>query len=62
MIEVIQSYARSMYLKRLYVEASITAKPFFEKRGFQLMEKQTVVLRGVEFINYKMKFSLSDAP
>lgn len=37
------------------VEASLTAKPFFEKIGFRLVQNQTVVKKGVEFINFMMK-------
>ncbi len=35
-------------------EASITAKPFFLAKGWQIDEQQTVILREVSFINYKM--------
>lgn len=51
----IEEYAKSQSLKRLFVEASITAKPFFSKRGFELLEQQTVTLRGVEFTNFRME-------
>ena len=34
--------------------ASITAKPFFEKRGYQVLTKQVVERAGVQMINYKM--------
>ena len=39
-------------------DASITAKPFFEKRGFIVLKKQTVETRGQTLINYKMKKAL----
>lgn len=50
----IESEARRRAVNRLYVEASITAKPFFEKMGFFVDEKQTVTIRGVDFINFRM--------
>ena len=40
---------------RLFVEASITARPFFEKHGFTVLAEQVVTLRGVEFVNYRME-------
>lgn len=42
-------------IRRVYVEASICAKPMFEKVGFSVIRKQTVSIRGVELINYKME-------
>lgn len=35
-------------------DVSITALPFFRKMGFDHQVKQTVILKGTEFINYKM--------
>jgi putative acetyltransferase len=42
-------------LARLFTEASITARPFFERRGFHMIEAQTVVRRGQELRNYRME-------
>jgi len=38
-----------------FSEASITAKPFFEKHGFRVMTEQTIVRKGVELTNFKME-------
>lgn len=38
--------------------ASITAKPFFQKRGYILITEQQVERRGVKLINYVMKKNL----
>lgn len=43
----------------LFTEASITAKPFFIKKGFVVLEEQTVTTRSVSFINYRMEKILS---
>lgn len=40
--------------------ASITARPFFEKRGYRVMKEQQVVRKGVKLTNYVMKKSLTD--
>lgn len=37
------------------VHASITARPFFEKRGYRTVARQEVFRRGVALINYKME-------
>ena len=46
--------AQDRGIAQLSAEVSITAKPFFESRGFTVSEKQVVIQRGVEMINYKM--------
>lgn len=55
----IQSRARSMGLSRLYAEVSITARPFFERSGFQVLAEQTVEVRGQTFRNYRMEKRVS---
>lgn len=40
--------------KILISDVSITAKAFFEKKGFIAVEKQINIINGVEIINYKM--------
>ena len=35
--------------------ASVTAKPFFEKRGYQVMQEQQVERKGILLTNYVMK-------
>lgn len=42
-------------LTEMYTDASITARPFFEKYGFIPLEKQEVEKEGVHFVNYKMR-------
>ncbi|MBF0306399.1 MAG: GNAT family N-acetyltransferase [Alphaproteobacteria bacterium] len=50
-------HAEAIGLARLYTEASITARPFFERRGFRLVAAQTVVRRGQELVNFRMEKS-----
>ena len=40
----------------LTVDASITAKPFFERYGFQPVKQQRVECRGEWFINFYMRY------
>jgi putative acetyltransferase len=42
----------------LISDVSITAKPFFEKSGFQILQEQNVIVQGIEFVNYRMQKSL----
>lgn len=46
--------ATRLSLSRLTVEASITARPFFERYGFEVCERQLVICRGVEMPNFRM--------
>lgn len=43
-----------MDIPAIFTEASITAKPFFIRHGYQLIEAQQVSVRGQSFINYRM--------
>lgn len=51
----IEQRAKALGLKKIYAESSITAKPFFLKRGFTTVKQQTVTVRGMNFINFVMK-------
>jgi putative acetyltransferase len=47
--------AQRLGLCRLFTEASITARPFFEAHGFTALAPQVVTCRGAEFVNYRME-------
>jgi putative acetyltransferase len=51
----LETKARELRLERLFVEASITAKPFFEKLGYSVIKFQTVERKGVKLSNYQME-------
>ncbi|MCC0176602.1 GNAT family N-acetyltransferase [Waterburya agarophytonicola K14] len=53
--QTIENKAIELNLPRLYLEASITAKPFFIHQGFVKLKKQQVVCRGEKFTNYLME-------
>ncbi|MBD3886337.1 GNAT family N-acetyltransferase [Phormidium tenue FACHB-886] len=53
--QAIETKAGELGLSRLFVEASITAKPFFQHMGFSLVKEQEVTRRGETFINYAME-------
>ena len=41
--------------KTIIAHASITAKPFFEQRGYNIVKKQQVVRNGIALTNYIME-------
>lgn len=51
----IEKTARALGIKRLFTEASITAKPFFQILGFSVIREQQVERRGVYFRNFAME-------
>jgi putative acetyltransferase len=51
----IEAKAIELGLKRLFTEASITAKPFFQRMGFAVLAAQQVSCRGEQFTNYAME-------
>ena len=51
----IEQEALSLGITRLFTEASITARAFFESHGFSMVKQQEVVLRGVGFTNFVME-------
>lgn len=57
--QVIEAKARELKIDRLFTEASITAKPFFQTLGFTIVAEQQVFCRGERFTNYRMEKSLS---
>lgn len=53
--QVIEAKALELGLDRLFTEASITAKPFFQHMGFSVVKEQQVTRRGETFTNYVME-------
>ncbi|MBB2751239.1 UNVERIFIED_ORG: putative acetyltransferase [Rhizobium aethiopicum] len=41
--------------KRIHTEASRTARPFFERKGFRVIARQTVGKRGQSLENFRME-------
>jgi putative acetyltransferase len=61
LLAVLMAEARRVGLARLFTEASITARPFFEAQGFTTLAPQVVTCRGEEFVNYRMERVLAEA-
>ena len=54
MLKRILDKAKSLGLSSIDTDASKTAKPFFEKHGFELVQEQTVYINNIGLTNYKM--------
>ncbi|NBI06370.1 GNAT family N-acetyltransferase [Senegalia massiliensis] len=51
----IEQEAQNLSITKLTTEASITAKDFFRKRGFNIVEKQNKKHNNMVFVNYIME-------
>lgn len=54
LLATVEDAARQQGLARIFTEASITARPFFQRRGFLLDAQQQVTKRGETFTNFRM--------
>lgn len=53
--EKIEACACAAGATEIFTDASITARPFFEKHGYVLLQEQTVMREEVPLTNYKMR-------
>jgi putative acetyltransferase len=60
LLSCLEEAARRQGLGRIFTEASITARPFFEKRGFKVLTSQVVEFRAEKFTNFRMEKLLTD--
>jgi putative acetyltransferase len=54
-VEKLENDAKMNDLTEMTTEASITAKRFFESKGYVVLKQQIKKFKGTEFINYIMK-------
>ncbi len=57
----IEKEARLHGYSRLFLEASLTARPFFESRGCRVIAPQVVTCRGEKFLNFRMERPLIES-
>ena len=62
LLNALVAEAHQVGLTRLFTEASITARPFFEAQGFTTLAPQVVTCRGAEFVNYRMERMIAEPP
>jgi len=53
--QAVEREARGLELERIFTEASITARPFFEGQGFCVVREQRVWRRDVPMTNFAME-------
>jgi putative acetyltransferase len=53
-----EQYARRRSLVRMYSEVSLTARPFFQRNGFYVVEPERVFRNGQWFDRFKMEKAL----
>jgi putative acetyltransferase len=58
LLATVEAAAKAQGISRLFTEASVTARPFFEKRGFSVLASQRVEKRGQLLPNFRMAKSL----
>lgn len=51
----LEDRARRLGIGRIFTGASITARPFFGRKGFAVLRQNTVVRNGVELVNFSME-------
>lgn len=54
LLKRIEEEAENLGLPKIRVDVSLTAKPFFEKNGYQTIRQQIIEREGIELINHKM--------
>ncbi len=59
LLATLEAEARRRGVALLNVEASVTSRPFFEARGFEVITPQIVSARGEDFLNYRMSKRLA---
>lgn len=55
----LEGTARKNGLRRLYVEASFPARPFFEKKGFTTLQETVVIRNNVKLVHFRMEKTLA---
>ncbi|NTF41557.1 GNAT family N-acetyltransferase [Rhizobium rhizogenes] len=59
LLATVEKAARDQGLRRIFTEASVTARPFFERRGFVVLAAQQVQKRGQTLANFRMEKMLT---
>ena len=55
LLQVAQSYVAACGTREMYSEVSLTARPFFLRRGFHIEREQVVRVSGVPMVNFRMR-------
>ena len=58
LLAAVEERARGLGVGRISTEASITARPFFERHGFAVLRRNTVLREGIGLTNFSMEKAL----
>lgn len=58
LINAIENEAKKNNIDRIYAEVSITAKPFFKRKGFIIIKERIKLIKGVNLTNFIMEKTL----
>ncbi len=58
LVNTLESEAARLRILEINTDASVTAKSFFERRGYVVIASQIVERKGVQLVNFKMLKSL----
>lgn len=58
LVDELEKYAIAQNIENIEVHSSITARVFFEKRGYRAIKEQQVTLENVQLTNYLMRKKL----
>lgn len=59
LLDQIESEARNQHLAIVDTDASLTGRPFFEARAFEVVRSQVVEVRGARLTNFRMQKRLN---
>ena len=62
MLKTLEAHAKQNDMATLFVNASETAKLFFEKQGYAVLQKNELSLAGVAIHNYSMEKHFHQSP
>ncbi len=54
LLSALDTHARSLGVRRLFADVSVTARPFFAQHGFLVEAEQHPVIGDVQMTNYRM--------
>lgn len=57
--DLLEKFAIDKEIDKIVSDVSITAKPFFERKGFEVLQQQQVDIDIIKLINYKMQKRLA---
>ena len=55
LLETLEKWARHQGIARITTEVSITAKPFFERNGYEVLQRQEQQIKNEILVNYIMQ-------